>query len=79
MSAYQRASWIQVKKLSAPSERSLLATLDAGEASVIQLAQEHEMPLVLIDERKGRKVARAIYNLRVIGTVGILLKAKEQG
>ena len=34
---------------------------------------------VLIDERKGRKVARDIYGLRTLGTVRVLLEAKLSG
>jgi len=34
---------------------------------------------VLIDERKGRKVARDIYGLRTLGTVRVLLEAKQSG
>jgi predicted nucleic acid-binding protein len=32
----------------------------------------------LIDERKGRKIAQ-VYNVNIIGTLGLLLKAKQQG
>jgi predicted nucleic acid-binding protein len=77
--AYQHAEWIQVRELATPFELALLASLDVGEASVIQLARECDIPLVLIDERKGRKVARSVYHLRVIGTAGLLVKAKHQG
>ncbi len=77
--AYSRAVWLNVQSLIAEVEPLLQATLDAGEASVIQLARERAIPLVLIDERKGRKIARAVYDLRVIGTAGILLQAKRQG
>ena len=34
---------------------------------------------VLIDERKGRKVARNIYGLQTLGTVRVLLEAKQSG
>ena len=34
---------------------------------------------VLIDERKGRRVAMLVYGLRVTGTGGILLAAKQAG
>ena len=34
---------------------------------------------VLIDERKGRKVARDIYGLTTIGMVRVLLDAKQRG
>ena len=57
----------------------LITTLDAGEAAVIALSRELNANLVLIDERKARKVARNIYGLRVIGTAGILVKAKKMG
>ena len=57
----------------------LITTLDAGEAAVIALSRELNPDLVLIDERKARKVARNIYGLRVIGTAGILVKAKKIG
>jgi predicted nucleic acid-binding protein len=34
---------------------------------------------VLIDERKGRKIARSIYGLNVVGTARILVEAKHRG
>ncbi|MEA1051582.1 DUF3368 domain-containing protein [Lamprobacter modestohalophilus] len=34
---------------------------------------------VLMDEHKGRKVARQVYGLRTLGTVRVLLEAKERG
>ena len=39
--------------------RLLDSILDAGEASVIQLARESQAELVVIDERKARRVARS--------------------
>ncbi len=44
--------------------------LDAGEASSITLALEENLPLI-IDEKKGRKFAKA-KGVEVIGLVGIL-------
>jgi predicted nucleic acid-binding protein len=79
VAAYLQATWIQKRELFSPVELSLLATLDSGEASVIQLARDCHIQHVLIDERKGRKVARVIYQLDVIGTAGILVKAKRHG
>lgn len=38
----------------------LTLQLDAGEAAVIQTAVNHSIKTVLIDERKGRKIARRI-------------------
>ncbi|MGC8580404.1 MAG: DUF3368 domain-containing protein, partial [bacterium] len=57
----------------------LQTVLDSGEASVIQLARELKADYVLIDERKGRKIARDIFNLKVIGTARILVDAKKNG
>ena len=52
--------------------------MDDGEASVIALAIELGCRLVVIDERRGRQVAR-LMGLEVTGTVGVLLRAKRQG
>ncbi len=54
----------------------LLDELDAGEAETIVLARELGAEWVLMDERKGRRKLDQL-GLRKIGTLGILLKAKE--
>lgn len=79
LSNYQKAQWIEVLPLPFHTDPLLITTLDAGEAAVIALSRELNANLVLIDERKARKVARNIYGLRVIGTAGILVKAKKLG
>jgi predicted nucleic acid-binding protein len=56
----------------------LVAHLDLGEASAIALALEARVPLVAIDERRGRLVARDV-GLMVTGTLGLLLRAKRLG
>ena len=52
--------------------------VDAGEASAIALAQEIESDYIVIDDLQGRKLATKL-GLTVIGTLGILLKAKQVG
>lgn len=52
--------------------------LDDGEASAIALCLEKPNSLLIIDERKGRKVAQDL-NITTIGTLGILFEAKQQG
>ncbi|MCI5157918.1 MAG: DUF3368 domain-containing protein [Candidatus Electrothrix sp. AUS1_2] len=79
ITAYQQAHWINTGKLQAPLDPLLDSVLDIGEASVIQLARENNIHCVLIDERKGRQIAREIYNLRVIGSARILVEAKRLG
>jgi predicted nucleic acid-binding protein len=71
--------WITVQKVQSPSQvQLLLPALDQGEAEVIALALEQNADLVLIDELTGRKVAQSL-ELQVIGTVGILIRAKQMG
>ena len=56
----------------------LLDELDLGEAEVIVLARELDADWVLMDEKKGRRKLNHL-KLQKIGTLGILLKAKEMG
>jgi hypothetical protein len=61
--------WIQVIEL---SKDSLLDfSLGSGETEVINLGINHQNALLLIDEKKGRLVAKS-YKLKVLGTLGIL-------
>ena len=53
--------------------------LDRGEAAVIRLAKKIAPDLTLLDERKGRKIAADIFGLKVIGTAGLLVRAKREG
>jgi len=57
----------------------LTAMLDEGEAAVIALAGAQGISHVLIDERKGRRIARKIYGLTVWGTARVLIEAKLSG
>jgi len=56
----------------------LLDELDAGEAETIILARELGADWVLMDERRGRRKLDQL-GLPKIGTLGILLKAKQLG
>lgn len=56
----------------------LLDELDLGEAEVIVLARELDADWVLMDEKKGRRKLTHL-KLQKIGTLGILLKAKDMG
>jgi uncharacterized protein len=57
--------------------KRLLPLLDRGEAEAIVLAHEIAADAILIDEADGRQVAQDEYGLRAIGTLGILLSAKQ--
>ncbi len=56
----------------------LLDELDAGEAETLVLAREISADWVLMDEKKGRRKLAQL-GLNKIGTLGILLKAKQNG
>ena len=73
--ALAQADWIQMRSPQAvPTLEPLLLGLDVGEIQVLLLAWEIKPDWVLIDERVGRRVARAM-GLPVKGTLGILLAA----
>ncbi len=57
----------------------LIAELDTGEAAVIALAWAKFPCLAIIDEKRGRQIAKQVYDLPVKGTVGLLVEAKRRG
>lgn len=75
---FQQATWFKQIPLADPRRASLLSDLDRGEAEVIALAQEINAHLVIIDERLARRHANRL-GLTITGTLGILLKAKQEG
>ena len=76
--AYGNARFLRVMELTTPPDPVLSAMLDRGEAAVIQLARQEHIDQILIDERKGRKIARDIYGLTVFGTLRLLVDAKRE-
>ncbi|NIM14014.1 MAG: DUF3368 domain-containing protein [Candidatus Aminicenantes bacterium] len=58
--------------------RLLRKDLDYGESEVIALALELQADLVILDEKDARDIAE-FYNLKKIGLLGILIRAKERG
>lgn len=54
---YQKVRWIKVVALSNPVDPLLRTSLDSGEAAVIGLARDSNTNLILVDERKARKIA----------------------
>jgi len=73
------ASWLTVRKVANEPLVSLLRMeLDAGEAEAIALFSEEPVEAILLDEKNARRVARQM-GLPMLGTVGILIWAKQTG
>lgn len=71
--------WLTIKPVNNIRLISALGTqLDDGEAQAIALAMElGEIPIIL-DDKKARRIAKQM-GLNVIGTMGVLLRAKRKG
>jgi predicted nucleic acid-binding protein len=61
-----------------PLFQAVNLSLDAGESEAIALYWERCADFLLIDEQRGRRLA-AQSGIKIIGTLGILLLAKEKG
>jgi uncharacterized protein len=73
------ADWIKTSRVKDRlAVEVLLDEMDLGEAETIVLARELDADWVLMDEKKGRRKLDQL-GLKKIGTVGILLKAKQAG
>jgi len=73
------ADWIIVQNVdSSDLLRLLKIDLDAGEAEAIVLAKEINADVIFLDERDARKKAKFL-DLKILGTIGILIKAKQSG
>ena len=75
LDAAMRAGWLRVAP--APLETWQHKGIDAGEASTIALAAQHEDALVLMDDALGAAQAAAC-GLEVLGLAGLLLAAKRE-
>jgi len=74
-----KANWIHIVKVKDRlAVNVLLDEMDLGEVETIVLASEMNADWVLMDEKKGRRKLTQL-NIPKIGTLGILLKAKQLG
>lgn len=71
--------WLRGRPLSDGTKAGLYAqSVDRGEAEAIALAEELHADHLLIDERKGRRLARQ-QGVPVVGLLGVVLMAKRAG
>ncbi len=79
MSFLIESDWISIET---PQNTNLIQNLsrdlDLGEVQAIVLAIEKTNSFLLIDEKQGRSEAERL-NIPIIGTLGVLLIAKERG
>ena len=72
-------SWVRVEPVRNAAEAARLGRLvDTGEAEAIELARELHADRLLIDERRGRRLA-AQEGVAVIGLLGVVLLARRNG
>ncbi len=71
-------AWLERVESKHYPHNPLLIALDDGEKHTIEAALAHKADYAIIDEKLGRNLAEYL-GLKVLGTLGILLKAKQQG
>lgn len=71
--------WVEINYPKDKTRQVLLELqLDKGESSAIALALEIPDSILIIDDYKARKIAEQL-QLKITGTLGILIKAKQRG
>jgi len=71
--------WIEIRQaINRKYQETIEAKVDKGEASAIALAVENLDCLIIIDDLKARKFAHFL-NLKVTGTLGVIVDAKQAG
>lgn len=70
--------WVQVINPTTNMHLGLQGFLDPVEATSISLAAEFNRSLLIIDDSKGRRVAKEL-SISISGSLGVLVTAKNKG
>lgn len=73
-----KIEWININPIQDTNALKYFLDLDDGEAEAIILATEIKADLIIIDEKLGRFHAKHA-DLKITGTIGVLIKAKKEG
>jgi len=76
--SYKLKNYCKNKVLDIQSKTNFNISLGQGESEAIVLYREQNADFLLCDDKKAKKFAQN-FGLNVIGSLGILLKAKEAG
>ncbi len=76
---FELPDWVEVRHTSSDEDLTVINSLvDLGEASAIKFCLKNKDSLLIIDDSKGRKLAKRL-GIKVTGTLGVLAKAKRKG
>ncbi len=78
---YVVPKWLSVATLTPEAidtAKKLSQNIDVGEAEAIALYQSIKAELLLLDDLNGRRLAKGM-GFSVVGTLGILISAKQKG
>ncbi len=76
--AVEALDWMRIRQPAGGLLLPIVADLGAGEREVLALGTETPDSLVILDDALARQYARML-KLKLTGTFGVLLKAKETG
>lgn len=73
------ATWLRRVSLAGAPDPLLSQGLGPGETEAIALALTSGARLLLLDDRRARRIAEVAYGLRVQGVAGLLVTARRRG